>query len=157
MLIYIVHYLTRGIYTHHGGQSAAHGDPGERKRFAARCIIKGVAGAAMNAERGAGPGHTVWEPDAFCCVTAAARIARKVKRGTIRGMTDAQQRTPEYYREKARQIWRLALRARAPEVRLELLDIADRFARMAAHVERRNNLAETVGDRWRRATISSPP
>ena len=96
-------------------------------------------------------------PDAFCCVTAAARIARKVNRGTIRGMRDAQQRTPEYYREKARQIWRLALRARAPEVRLELLDIADRFARMAAHVERRNNLAETVGDRWRRATISSPP
>src|SRR5205814_2266801 len=65
MLIYIVHYLTRGIYTHHGGQSAAHGDPGERKRFAARCIIKGVAGAAMNAERGAGPGNTVWEPGCF--------------------------------------------------------------------------------------------
>ena len=81
---------------------------------------------------------------------------RKFNRKTIRGMSDAQQRTPEYYREKARRIWRLALRARSAEVRLELLDIADRFARMAAHVERRNNLGETVGDRLQRATAAAP-
>src|SRR5205807_9057804 len=83
-------------------------------------------------------------PDAFCCVTAAARIARKVNRGTIRGMKDAQQRTPGYYREKARQIWRLALSAGAPEVCLALLDIAYWFARIAARYERLYNTSETV-------------
>lgn len=99
----------------------------------------------------------VSEPGCFLLFYGCCGDNAKVNGKTIRGMSDAQQRTPDYYREKARQIWRLALRARAVEVRLELLDIADRFARMAVHVERRNNLGESVGDGLQRATISSPP
>jgi hypothetical protein len=43
----------------------------------------------------------------------------------------------DYYREKAKQIRLYAGRVRTLEVALELLDIADRFERMAAYVERR--------------------
>jgi hypothetical protein len=72
-------------------------------------------------------------------------------------MSDAQQRTPEYYGEKARQIWRFALRAQSAEVRLELLDIARRFPRMAAHVQHRSNRGERVGGGLQRTPISPPP
>jgi hypothetical protein len=72
-------------------------------------------------------------------------------------MSDAQQWTPEYYREKARQIWRFALCARSAEVRLELLDIADRFARMAARVQHRSDHGERAGDGLQRTPISPPP
>jgi hypothetical protein len=72
-------------------------------------------------------------------------------------MSDTQQRTPEYYREKALPIGRFALRARSAEVRLELLDIADRLARMAAHVEHRSNRGESVGDGLQRSPISPLP
>jgi hypothetical protein len=72
-------------------------------------------------------------------------------------MSDAQQRTPEYYAEKARQIWRFALRAQSAEVRLELLDLARRFARMAAHVQHRSNCSQRVGDGLQRTPVSPPP
>ena len=48
----------------------------------------------------------------------------------------------DYYREKAREIRRLAGRVRTLEVALELLDIADRFERMAAFVERHRAAAD---------------
>jgi hypothetical protein len=57
------------------------------------------------------------------------------------GMT-SRQRNGNYYQEKAREIARFASRARSATVRLELLDIADRFDRMAAYVERRINPGE---------------
>jgi len=53
-------------------------------------------------------------------------------------MTRAVQPTADYYREKADEIRRSAQRASSAEVRLELLEIADLFERMADRVERRS-------------------
>jgi hypothetical protein len=50
---------------------------------------------------------------------------------------DVESRTAEYYREKAEEIRQVARRAHTFEVVFELYDIADRFDRMAAYVERR--------------------
>ena len=57
------------------------------------------------------------------------------------GMTKAVQPTADYYREKADEIRRSAQRASSAEVRLELLEIADLFERMADRVERRSRAA----------------
>jgi hypothetical protein len=43
----------------------------------------------------------------------------------------------DYYRETAREITSLALRSRSVEVRLELFQAAELFARMADRMERR--------------------
>jgi HAMP domain-containing protein len=43
----------------------------------------------------------------------------------------------DYYRRIAKQIRELAERAQFPEVRTELLELAERFRRMAVYVERR--------------------
>jgi hypothetical protein len=56
-------------------------------------------------------------------------------------MDDRERRTPDYYREKAEEIRRVARQACSPEVIRELFETADRFDRMAAHVERRHRNA----------------
>jgi hypothetical protein len=43
----------------------------------------------------------------------------------------------DYYREKAREITSVAWRSRSVEVRLELFQVAELFARMADRMERR--------------------
>ncbi|HEY3911515.1 MAG TPA: hypothetical protein VGM07_16760 [Stellaceae bacterium] len=46
--------------------------------------------------------------------------------------------TAEYYRNVAAEIRQVAERAQLPEVRRDLLDMAERFDRLAEHVERRD-------------------
>ncbi len=46
--------------------------------------------------------------------------------------------TAEYYRNLAAEIRQLGQRAQTPEVRRDLLDMAERFDRLAEHVERRD-------------------
>ena len=53
------------------------------------------------------------------------------------GMTDGPAPTAGYYRQVAGQIRAFAHEARVPEVRRDLLDLAERFERMALFVERR--------------------
>lgn len=53
-------------------------------------------------------------------------------------MSDASPPTAEYYRSMAEEIGQLAEKSRSPEVRRELLDLVERFTRMAAHIERRH-------------------
>jgi uncharacterized protein Yka (UPF0111/DUF47 family) len=52
-------------------------------------------------------------------------------------MTDTQQRTAAYYRKTAEDLRVLAGKAQLPEVRRELLELAERFDRMADYVETR--------------------
>ncbi|HUC10669.1 MAG TPA: hypothetical protein VL985_09630 [Stellaceae bacterium] len=52
-------------------------------------------------------------------------------------MSGEQLPTAEYYRNVADEIRQLAERSQLPEVRRELLELAERFRRMAEHVERR--------------------
>jgi len=47
----------------------------------------------------------------------------------------------DYYREKVREITSVAWRSRSVEVRLELLEIAELFERMADRMEKRLGLA----------------
>jgi hypothetical protein len=72
-------------------------------------------------------------------------------------MSDARPHTADYYRERARQIGRFALRARSPVVRLELLDIADLFTRMAAHAEKRTISGASGEDGFARTVVSPMP
>jgi hypothetical protein len=53
-------------------------------------------------------------------------------------MNGEQLPTAEYYRRVADEIRDLAERSQLPEVRRELVDLADRFRRMAEHIERRH-------------------
>jgi hypothetical protein len=50
---------------------------------------------------------------------------------------DTEPPTAEYYREKAEEVRHFARRCRSHEIGVELFQLADRFDRMAAHVERR--------------------
>jgi hypothetical protein len=52
-------------------------------------------------------------------------------------MAEEQQPTAVYYRQVAQEIRDLAAIAQDPEVRREMLEIAERFERMANYVERR--------------------
>jgi len=52
-------------------------------------------------------------------------------------MTDERAQTAVYYRQVARQIREYARDAQLPEVRRDLLDLAERFDRMALFVEKR--------------------
>jgi len=52
-------------------------------------------------------------------------------------MTKAVQPAADYYREKAEEISQLARRSRNTGIRLELLQIAELFERMADRAERR--------------------
>jgi hypothetical protein len=71
-------------------------------------------------------------------------------------MNDAPQPTADYYRERAQEIRRFAWRARSADIRLELFDLAKRFDRMAAHVERRMRSGEGVGRNLEHTTVSEP-
>ena len=53
------------------------------------------------------------------------------------GMTDEQAPTAAYYRRVAGEITGLARKSQSPDVRLELLELAERFRRMADYVEKR--------------------
>jgi hypothetical protein len=55
----------------------------------------------------------------------------------VRDMTDVPRQIADYYREKAREIRRLAWRSRSADVSRDLFEIAERFDRMADHVEKR--------------------
>jgi hypothetical protein len=52
-------------------------------------------------------------------------------------VSDAQPPRAEYYRQTAEEIRQFAQQSRFPEIGEELFELADRFDRMAAHVERR--------------------
>lgn len=52
-------------------------------------------------------------------------------------MSEALQLTAENYRDKAEEIRRFASRARTASVTIDLFEIAERFERMADHLERR--------------------
>ena len=52
-------------------------------------------------------------------------------------MTAGDIRRVAYYRQIAAEITALAKKTQDPEVRRELLDLAERFRRLADHVERR--------------------
>jgi hypothetical protein len=56
----------------------------------------------------------------------------------LAAMSDAEQPTPELYREAAERVRNLAQQARLPaDIRADLLDLAARFERMAAYLEAR--------------------
>jgi hypothetical protein len=50
-------------------------------------------------------------------------------------MSDAEQPTPELYREAAERLRQLAAEARLPDIVGDLLDLSARFERMAAYLE----------------------
>jgi hypothetical protein len=54
-----------------------------------------------------------------------------------RGMSDAQQPTAEQYRKTAEEIRRAAQHIRSPEIRGQMLDLSERYERLAAHAGRR--------------------
>ena len=55
-------------------------------------------------------------------------------------------RNSKYYREKAREIRQFAACARSSDVRLQLLDLADLFDRVAARVEGRSNSQDDIDE-----------
>jgi hypothetical protein len=72
-------------------------------------------------------------------------------------MINDRTRNAKYYREKAREIRRFATYARSPDVRLQLLDLADLFDRMAVHVEGRINSQDEVDEDLERPIVWRPP
>jgi hypothetical protein len=52
-------------------------------------------------------------------------------------MSEKQNSSADRYRETAEEIRLLAERARSPEIRIELFDLADRYDRMAVQAKRR--------------------
>ena len=56
-------------------------------------------------------------------------------------MNDAQQPTPELYREAAAKLRILAEQSRLPNIQGDLLDLAARFERMAAYFEAQRRTA----------------
>ena len=52
-------------------------------------------------------------------------------------MSDAQQPTAEQYRKTAEEIRRAAQHIRSPEIRGQMLDLSERYERLAAHAGRR--------------------
>jgi len=63
----------------------------------------------------------------------------------LTAMSDAEQPTPELYREAAERVRNLAQQARLPDIRADLLEVAARFERMAAYFEARRS--SPAGDR----------
>ena len=66
-------------------------------------------------------------------------------------------RNSKYYREKAREIRRFAACARSSDVRLQLLDLADLFDRMAARVRGRINPQDDVDEDLEQPIVWPPP
>jgi hypothetical protein len=55
-------------------------------------------------------------------------------------MKDAEQSSPELYREAAQKLRELADESHLPDIRGDLLDLSARFERMAAHFEAQRRL-----------------
>jgi hypothetical protein len=55
-------------------------------------------------------------------------------------MNDAEKPSPELYREAAQKLRELADQSHLPDIRGDLLDLAARFERMAAHYEAQRRL-----------------
>jgi len=53
-------------------------------------------------------------------------------------MTGANERTSAYYNRIAEEIMQFAWKVRDSKVRQEMLELAERFRRMARHIERRD-------------------
>jgi hypothetical protein len=53
-------------------------------------------------------------------------------------MSDAEQPTPELYREAAERLRQLVRQTRLPDIQGDLLDLSSRFERMAAYLEAAN-------------------
>ena len=70
-------------------------------------------------------------------------------------MTNHPARNAKYYREKAGEIRRFAARARSSNVRLQLLELAELFGRMAGRVEGRISLH--VEEDFDQAIVRLPP
>ena len=70
-------------------------------------------------------------PGDECCI-------RRGNPAIKEGMTDEPAPTAAYYRQIAREIREYAQDAHLPEVRRDLLDLAERFDRMALYVEKRD-------------------
>jgi hypothetical protein len=64
-----------------------------------------------------------------CCDTADIVVCG------LAAMSDAEQPTPELYREAAERVRQLAQQSRLPDIQADLLDLAARFERMAAYFE----------------------
>lgn len=60
--------------------------------------------------------------------------------GGVAAMSDAQQPTPELYREAAEHLRQLARQSPLPDIRADLLDLAARFERMAAYLDAQRRL-----------------
>ena len=54
-----------------------------------------------------------------------------------KGMTDEQEPTAAYYRKVSEEITQLAQKSQLPDVQRELLELAERFRRMADYVGKR--------------------
>jgi hypothetical protein len=65
--------------------------------------------------------------------------------GPFAPMGDVEPPPADYYRKKAEEIRQAAWRAHTLGVAGELFDLADRFDRMAAYVERRTALPRLAG------------
>lgn len=72
-------------------------------------------------------------------------------------MTNHPARNAKYYREKADEIRRFAARARSSNVRLQLLELAELFGRMAGRVEGRISLQDDVEEDFDQAIVRLPP
>jgi len=72
-------------------------------------------------------------------------------------MSDAQQPTAQQYRQTAEEIRRFARQSRFPHIGMELFGLAERFDRMAAYLEDRENAQgrEAGGNQPSRLTLSS--
>jgi hypothetical protein len=57
-------------------------------------------------------------------------------------MTDERQRRAEYYHRTAEEIGQFARQSRFPQIGEELFRFADRFDRLAAHLERQENAGQ---------------
>jgi hypothetical protein len=66
-------------------------------------------------------------------------------------------RNSKYYREKAREIRQFAACARSSDVRLQLLDLADLFDRVAARVEGRSNSQDDIDEDLEQPIVWPPP
>ena len=56
-------------------------------------------------------------------------------------MNDAEQPSPDVYRELAEKLRELADQSDLPDIRGDLLDLAERFERMAAYLEEQRRLS----------------
>jgi hypothetical protein len=73
------------------------------------------------------PAERSWARDRF--------VRAEVVVGQMARMNDAEQPTPERYREAAERLRQLAAESQFPDIIGDLLDLSARFERMAAYLE----------------------